>query len=204
MIAGPIRTAEDFLARRSELPNHGQWVELVRGQIVVYDAPELVHGNVVLNLVKRFAEWLPGSGAPPGTTVRFDVGWVTGRGPDTLRFPAACLFRAPPDWVDEDETCTESIPALVVEVPGDNSRRVGLGTRLQEFLDRGAEVVWVVDPSCRGVHVVRKRTETRLVPGDAVLEGGDLAPGLRIPVGPLFDDPAWWSVGVHRKPDPAG
>jgi hypothetical protein len=75
-----IMTAENFADERSELPDAGQWAELIRGVPVTLAPPDIEHGTIVLNLSKAFSTYVHSGG--PGYAC-FDLGLIVERRPDT-------------------------------------------------------------------------------------------------------------------------
>ncbi len=64
-----LYTAERFTAERADLPDRGQWVELVEGRIETRQPPDIDHGTAVLALSKAIADWMHGTGAASGFAV---------------------------------------------------------------------------------------------------------------------------------------
>jgi Uma2 family endonuclease len=76
---------------------------------------------------------------------------------------------------------------LAVEVISKSNTRAEIARKLTEYFAAGTRLAWVVDPKSEIVRVHQApRKFVVLGPGD-VLDGGDVIPGLRIPVKDLFD-----------------
>jgi Uma2 family endonuclease len=58
---------------------------------------------------------------------------------------------------------------------------------LDEYFAAGTRLAWVVDPKTRTVCVHTAQRETVLLGVGEVLDGGDVLPGLRIPVRDIFE-----------------
>ena len=56
-----------------------------------------------------------------------------------------------------------------------------------DYLRAGTQQVWIVEPSTRTVTVYQPGGAARVYGADDTLDGGDLLPGLALPVGELFD-----------------
>ena len=50
-------TAEQFIDQRFDMPDSGQWAELIEGVPVFLEPPDLDHGNTILNLSKAVAAY---------------------------------------------------------------------------------------------------------------------------------------------------
>lgn len=105
-------TAEQFIEQRFDMPDSGQWAELVEGVPVFLEPPDLDHGNAILNLSKAVAAYV--QQGVPGYAC-FDLGLLMGRAPDTIRFPAMCWFATGERFEESDKDITETVPTLVVD-----------------------------------------------------------------------------------------
>ena len=76
-------------------------------------------------------------------------------------------------------------PDLAVEVPaGDRAGEVI--AKVRDWLDAGAQTVWVVDPDSQTVTVYLGSREAKILGPSDTLAGGDLLPGFRTPVAEFF------------------
>jgi Uma2 family endonuclease len=170
----------------------GARVELERGRLVVREPAGWRHGGIGMRLALAIGAHLErereraGGGASPGWVLGADTGFLLSRGPDTVRAPdVAYLSRA--RWpAPLPEGFGEGAPDLVVEVRSPQDRPGALVTKVGEWLDAGAELVWVVDPA-RGAVTVYRADGTVAVRGVAdLLDGEAVLPGFTLAVGQLF------------------
>lgn len=199
MIASALLTAESFEDARYDLPEGGQWVELVRGRVEILTPPEEEHRIAVLNLSKALAEYLNEhrEGYPC-----FELGLLVQRDPDTVRFPAISYFLGGEIFGETDKSITETRPALIVEVMSSNDRRRSLNDRVFDYTNWGVEVLWIVDPLERAVHTIRPGYANRRVREDETLTGSlswrhkataqPILPDFRIAVADIFTPPEYW------------
>lgn len=182
-------TAEQFSLQRSELPDAGQWAELVRGVPVVLDPPDLEHGTIVLNLSKIFSAYVHAelNGYPC-----FDLGLHLESAPDTVLFPAISYFIEGKRFAEADNDYTTTIPAIVIELATSNDRRSSIGERVTLYHKSGVKSVWIVDGDSRVVHVMRKgaMSQQRYEEAD-ILDGSPELHRLKISVADLFKEPDW-------------
>ena len=129
MIDTALLTAESFDAARYDLPDGGQWAELVRGRVEILTPPEEEHRLVVLHLSKALGSYL--TERPDGYPV-FDLGLIVARRPDTVRFPAISFFLGGDMFAEADRSITDTRPALVIEIMSSSDRRRSLSDRLYE------------------------------------------------------------------------
>jgi Uma2 family endonuclease len=84
----------------------------------------------------------------------------------------------------EEDSYFEGAPELAVEVvPPDSAE--DLEIKVKQYLNAGAEQVWVLYPKTRDVWRWRAN-QGIMLRGDQVLEGGDLLPGFAVKVSELF------------------
>ena len=199
MIASALLTAESFDDARYDLPEGGQWIELVRGRVEILTPPEEEHLIAVLNLSKALAEYLNEhrEGYPC-----FELGLLVKRDPDTVRFPAISYFLGGAIFGETDKSITETRPALIVEVISSNDRRRSLNDRVFDYTNWGVEVLWIVDPFEKAVHTIRPGYANKRVREDETLTGSlswrhkataqPILPDFRIAVADIFAPPEYW------------
>ena len=182
-------TAEQFLDERFDLPDAGQWAELIEGVPICLQPPDLDHGNAVLNLSKALAPFL--QQAERGYAC-FDLGLLLARNPDTVRYPAVSYFAEGPRFAEADKPFTEAVPALGVDMASTSDRRSQMPGRVEQYLAWGVESVWVIDSRARSVDVARAGAEPIRRTGPETLHGGPVLTGFAIQVAALFAEPEWW------------
>ncbi len=77
-------------------------------------------------------------------------------------------------------------PNLLVEVVSPSERAAKTDRKVQEYIEAGVRLVWVVYPETQRVMVYRADGSTQLVPFESALDGEDVLPGFRLPLGELF------------------
>ena len=192
-------SAESFDDARYDLPEGGNWVELVRGRVEPLSPPEEEHRIAVLNLSKAFAAYLNEhrEGYPC-----FDLGLIVSRDPDTVRFPAISYFLGGEFFAETDKAITDTRPALVVEVMSSNDRRQSLNDRVFEYTNWGVEVLWIVDPIEKAVHTLRPGYANKAAREHETLSGSlswrhkataqPILPDFHIAVADIFTPPEYW------------
>ena len=174
-------TPAEFFASRDQMPERGQWSELVDGQPQHFTAPDVEHGDVLGNLTARLTPLVA-----VGTPV-FRVGLLTGR--QTLRFPAVSFFAAAGRFDLMDAESVEEPPAWVIEVASTPDRVRSVPERVAEYADMGVALVWVIDPAAGSVHTVGG-SGPRVVSGDERLSARPVA-DLSVTPAQLCTQPAW-------------
>jgi Uma2 family endonuclease len=92
----------------------------------------------------------------------------------------------PPDQPPPEAGDWEVIPDLAVEVVSPNDVFQDVLQKMQEYFRLGVGQVWIVIPSNRQIYVYDSPISPRVPSADQELDGGSLLPGLRMPVGSLF------------------
>jgi len=114
-----------------------------------------------------------------------ETGFVLARDPDTVRAPDLAFTRAervrPPA-----RGFVPQAPDLAVEVLSPDDRPGYVREKVAEWLEAGAEAVWVVDPRARTVTIHGGGFSGHELRESDVLSGGDLLPGFEVRVADLF------------------
>jgi Uma2 family endonuclease len=169
------------------MPNDKDY-ELVDGQLV-----ERKMGNKAAWIALELAHYL-------GTHVRqHRLGWVFGaeagyrldpQRPSHVRKPDVsfvCFGRLPNE--EPADTYDNLAPDLAVEVVSPNDTVLELDEKIEEYLQAGVRLVWVINPELRMVKVYRPdRTEEILRSGDEI-DGESVVPGFRCRLDELFRMP---------------
>jgi Uma2 family endonuclease len=78
-------------------------------------------------------------------------------------------------------------PDLVVEVMSTNDSALTLDAKIEDYLEVGIPLIWVVNPETRTVRVLRSdRSSVNLRPKDTI-DGGEVIPGFRCQVESFFN-----------------
>ncbi len=174
-------TAEEFF--QMPQPEDGSPQELVRGVIVTIPPPGTQHGICCSTVVLHLGVFVKDNKL--GMVACNDAGFITERGPDTVRGPDVSF------WSRErlpgvPKGYTEVAPDLVVEVVSPSDHYSRIHTKVRHYLERGVRMVWVVDPEDRSVTVYRSRQQAAILYEADTLGGDDVVPGFVCPVAALF------------------
>lgn len=78
------------------------------------------------------------------------------------------------------------VPDLMVEVVSPTDKAEAVLAKANDYLRAGAPLVWLVYPGLRIVHAYTGPTAIRVYADADELDGGDVLPGLRVPMTGLF------------------
>jgi len=173
-------TTADELLRAGDIGR----CELIAGELRMMMAPGFEHGRVTVNLATPITLHVKSHAI--GTVVAAETGFLLARDPDTVRAPDIAFVRS------ERIHATElgyfpGAPDLVVEVLSPNDRPGYVREKVAEWLESGAQVVWVVDPRERTVMIHEARPAPAVLGEQDQLRGGDLLPDFQLAVLEIFD-----------------
>ncbi|MGQ0815351.1 MAG: Uma2 family endonuclease [Gemmatimonadota bacterium] len=172
-------TFEEFGA----LPEDGYWRdELSRGRLVREPPPGYEHGSVVAriaHLLSKYVDAHPGSGR-----VVAESGFVLEEAPATVRAPDVAFIRTGRN--EPERGYFRGAADIAVEVVSPFSRASDLQEKVLQYLDAGAQLVWVVYPETRTVVEHRSRSDIALLRESETLTT-PLLPGFEVRVAALFD-----------------
>jgi Uma2 family endonuclease len=121
-----------------------------------------------------------------GDVVVAEPGFQIAHDPDTVRAPDVAFVRAERVPVNEPSGFFQGAPDLAVEVISPSDRASEVNAKVQNWLEAGCGMVWVVDPETRAVSVYRSRTEIVVLTTSDTLTGGDVVSGFSLPVSEIF------------------
>ena len=182
-------TVEQYLDARIELPDAGRWTELEQGQIINLDPPDMEHGTTLMNISKTVSRYMR---ERDQGSAYFDLGLVVKRDPDTVRFPAACIYKSGSRFEETDKVVTEYRPDVIFEVASTNARRRLVKSHVDEYIHWGVELIWVVDTVEKQVYEFSSASGSRTIEFDGILNGEDTLFKFLMPVQDLFAEPDWW------------
>lgn len=172
-------TADELLQVR--IPD--KRVELVRGVLVVREPAGARHGEVAMELARRLANHVRDRGL--GRVYAAETGFALARAPDTVRAPDIAFIErtrlpdpAPTGFPD-------LAPDLVVEVLSPSDRPGDVLAKIGDWLSAGARLVWVIDLARRVARLYRLDGTEEILTADQTLDGEDVVPGFRCPLGEI-------------------
>ncbi len=180
-----LLTIADVSVLPNELPTGPARYELDNGRLVVMPPAGDIHGESELRIGSELLS--QGERRGHGRARCGDVGIILRRNPDRL-VGADALFiskdRLP--IRTSKEGYLETIPDLIVEVRSKNDRINELAEKANEYLQAGARVVWILDPSNQTVTEYRQDKPARVVDSRDALTVEDIIPGFNVLVSSLF------------------
>ncbi len=177
-------TAEGFAAFVARPENVDRWFELERGEIIELPPPKKPHGIVCGNVARLLGNFA--MTAKFGYVTTNDAGYITERGPDSVRGPDVAYWSDGEVIDPNDPHYTETPPAVAVEVLSPDDRINRVNKKISEYLNSGVREVWVIDPASRDIAIHRAGADSQLLTDEHELQGGEVLPGFRCQVSDLF------------------
>lgn len=167
MAAGTLISVEEYL-KSSYSPDR----DYVDGMVEERNLGERDHSDVQSNLVTFFRARRRETGITAFAEWRFQVKSTRFRVPDVI------VTRGSPD-----EQILTTPPLLCIEILSPEDTVVRTNARVQEYLDFGVPVVWIVDPVGRSILIYR-RDSVEKATGDSIpVDGTDIM----VPFSEIFD-----------------
>jgi Uma2 family endonuclease len=176
-----MATEQDVLAARAG-PGR-RLCELVDGVLVekVMATQESLLAGVILRFLGNFVD-------PDDLGVVLGADGMLRLMPGLVRIPDVSFTfwdRVPGEEVPAD-VIAEFSPDLAVEVLSRNNTKREVERKLRDYFLTGTQLVWVIQPKTQTAQIYTSATEFRRVGKTGALEGGDVLPGFRLPLGDLF------------------
>jgi len=176
-----LLTAEEFFLLPN--PDDGSQQELVRGEVITMPPPGGMHGVCCLKAGRRIGNYV--EERELGTVTSNDTGFITERGPDSVRGPDIAYWskdRLPVVPVGYIEVP----PNLLVEVLSPSNTSKQIRSKLKEYFAKGVRIVCVIAPEDRTLTIYRTPDEGRLLHETATATGEDVLPGFTCRVSDLL------------------
>ncbi len=179
-------TADDLASLPTGM---GKRYELIEGKLVTLAPTKILHGittnriSLLLNLYNAEHKL--------GTLVAAETGFYTRGNDRTVRAPDVAFIsfkRLPAEKLKAAGRDFGTVPPdLIVEVVSPSDKTSETEDKVQEWLDFGVAVVWVVYPEKQRMHVF-SGDQSRILHADDRLDGGEALPGFDTPVSAFFED----------------
>ena len=181
-------TEEEFFARYGPKDR----VELVDGEVVPkygVDGPlsrtSNAHGRIVMKLVLRLGFYVEANAL--GELYTDPACFIISEVPKRIRCPDVSFVRsgrAPA--VIAPGTFLRLAPDLAAEVISPSEPRAYTERKIQQYLEAGVHLVWLIDMRRRDVYVYTPDSAVTHLRESDVLDGGDVVPGFSVSIAELF------------------
>ncbi len=121
-----------------------------------------------------------------GAVTAAETGYILSSDPATVRAPDVGFIAKARLTGPSSERCFPGAPDLAVEVVSPNDKAAAIHDKVIDYLRAGSQLVWVVYPDSKTVMVYRPAADAHLYTANETLDGGDVLPGLSLPVTEIF------------------
>ena len=173
-----VTTAEQLLATNL------QHCELIGGELVMMSPAGFDHGRFASRIVTALENHV--SRQSLGIVTTAEAGFQLARNPDTVRAPDVAFVRADRVPSGGVKGYFQGAPDLAVEVVSPSDRPDEVATKVQDWLQAGCSMVWVVEPANRTVAIHRRGSQVVVLTLTDTLTGGDVLPEFSMPVARVF------------------
>jgi Uma2 family endonuclease len=189
-VASPkLMTIEEFLA----LPDDGVERWLIRGELREKRDTDMTRRNKLHSITEAritviLAIWLSHQPQPRGEVVSGEAGFVIRDSPTSISagVDVAIISASQADTNTGDTTMIDGPPIMIAEVLSPHDTLEEVTERVDEYLECGVKVVWVVNPYFRTVTVHRPRENPIALDARVTLDGNPELPGFSCPVADFF------------------
>ena len=181
MATQTLITADELLG----MPDDGKRYELIEGELIEMAPAGFRHTNIGARIIGLLFQHTDKNDL--GELMNADGGVFLQRDPDTIRVPDVGFIskeRLPPG--EGPSGFIEIIPDLVVEVVSPSDRAGQVQAKIEQWIEHGVRLVWVVYPECRSIMVYRSLSEVQVLHEGDTLTGGPVLPGFSCAVSDIF------------------
>ncbi len=173
-------TAEELL----QMPDH-KFYELIEGRLVKWGPEGFLHGKTSATTLGILGQYVHENDL--GVMLAAGCGFFLQHDPDTVRAVDGAFIakdRLPPEGVPIGYF--DTIPDLVVEVVSPSDRAGQVQAKIEQWIEHGVKLVWLVYPEERSLMVYRSLSEVQVLHESDTLTGDPVLPGFSCPVAEIF------------------
>jgi Uma2 family endonuclease len=175
-------TADDLWRK----PDDGLRHELVRGELTTMAPAGGQHGRIAMAVGSTLMAHVRAKKL--GAVLAGGTGFVIARDPDTVRAPDVAFIskeHVPAGGLPDG--FIPFAPDIAVEVLSPSDAQLDVEEKIEQWLQAGTALVWVINPRGRKVTVHRTGHDPRVLRESDLLSGEDVCPGFSVKVSELFE-----------------
>jgi Uma2 family endonuclease len=181
-----LLTTEELLA----MPEDGVDRDLIRGQL--REKPmtrrNRPHSGATANVTYLLEAWRRLQPRPRGQVLSGEAGFRIRRDPDTtVGIDVAYISAKLAVNTPEHAKLVDGPPVLAVEILSPSDKHEEIMEKVQEYLEAGVALVWIIDPVLRTVTVCRPDAEPALFNVNQELTAEPHLPGFHVAVAEIFE-----------------
>ncbi len=175
-----VHTAEDL----ERLSNQGFRYELIKGELRPMTPPGGSHGSTTSRLTILVGILVIDKDL--GETFAAETGFLVARNPDTTLAPDFAFVAKDRLPNPLPKSYIPVVPDIVLETRSPNDTKKEVADKVAEWLELGVRLVWELNPQTRILAVHQSNQMPRFLGEGDTLDGGDVLPGLSVPISRLF------------------
>jgi Uma2 family endonuclease len=171
-----IKLTDDQLFELCQI-NPELWIERTAAGDLVIMAPggwETSNRSMTLGTLLTQWAWQDGTGVTSGSSGGFILPNGAMRAPDAAWVLRSRLARL---TADQKQKFLPLCPDFVVEIRSPSDRLSTVQAKMQEYLDNGARLGWLIDPASRTLYVYRPNQPVECLEHPTTISGEALLPG---------------------------
>jgi len=178
-------------AELTALPEDGYLHEVVDGELVMSPKNDFFHGDISVQLGAALHNFVTEHrlGAVLDSSTGFWMKNRNCRAPDVSFVTRDRLRQL--GFKRSTREFFPGAPDLSVEILSPNNTRAEIDQRLRDYFESGTPIAWIIDPGQKRVEVCHSLTQRALIGSGGFLDGEQLLPGFRYPIGELFKEWDW-------------
>jgi len=171
-----IEITDDQLFELCQI-NQELWIErTAEGDLVIMPPEGWETGSRGANVVTLLTQWAwqDGTGITSGSSTGFILPNGAMRAPDAAWVLRSRLTEL---TAEQKQKFLPLCPDFVVEIRSPSDRLATVQAKMQEYLDNGAQLGWLIDPPNRQVYVYRPNHPVECLDNPATVSGDPVLPG---------------------------
>ena len=143
---GRKATYEEFLELTRDNEERYEYID---GEIFLLASPRAAHQYALRELLIKFYNWSKGKSCEPWTAP-FDIRLYRSVDKPNVIQPDIMMICDFDEHLDDND-CYQGVPALVVEIISESTKRNDLVKKLDLYMSCGVKEYWIVDPSSKDI-----------------------------------------------------
>ena len=184
-----LMTAEEFFA----LPDDGVERWLIRGELRENGDSDMTmrnkkHAITEARITRVLGRWLDTLPEPRAEVASGEAGFLLRRTPDTISAGVDVALISPEQARDNpaDTTLAVGAPLVIAEVVSPSDSIEDIAERVEEYLDCGVPLVWVLNPYNKTLVIHRPGDDALALDVRDTITGDPELPGFSAPVADFF------------------
>ena len=166
------------------MPDH-KFYELIEGRLVKWGPEGYLHGKTSATTLGILGHYVYENDL--GVMLAAGCGFFLQHDPDTVRAVDGAFIardRLPSEGVPVGYS--DTMPDIVVEVVSPNDLAEQVQEKIEQWIEHGVKLVWVVYPERRSITVYRSVREVQVLHEGDTLTGDPVLPDFSCPVSEIF------------------